>query len=1049
MLKNVLKIYEAVVSMRTVLVLMILLAAGSAVATFIENDFGNDSARALVYNHWWFEGVMFLLAIGLVGNMIRFKMWQREKMAIFIFHTSFLLILFGAFVTRHFGYEGTMNIREGSSSNTILSERAHIKASSTGLSDSWPVLLTPLTDNDFSFSANLGGGAPLYINYKAFYPNAGEAVVADEKGGRPYISVLVSAGKGDPVSVDLFEGEYVDLGVAILGFGNNMSFERPAIVIGFDHDQLTIRTHSDMTRLDMDTREQVGLRAHSAHPLEPRRLYSTLEGLNLVLKTHLQAASKKVVNAQEKTGISAVVVEATHKGETKEVALMGGAGMTGAEKEIELSGRTFKLAYGSEAIELPFSLRLNKFIIDRYPGSMSPSSYESQVTVVDEAQKIEESHRIYMNHILMHRGYRFYQSSYDRDEKGTILSVAKDPGMWPTYLGYGLLTLSFFVAFFSPKSRFRKLGAALEKDRKSRLASLLLTAFLALGATQSPLLADENVSSNAAQGVVGLVDKAHAKRFGALLVQDGQGRIKPIDTLATEILNKIARTDNIKGLDANQVFLGMISAPKGWQQVSMIRLGHPDIGPMIGLEAGAQEAALVDFFDLNATEGKSPYKILDAINEASRTPQSEQTKLQKELIKADERANVAYMAFQGHLLRIIPVRNDPNYTWVSPVEMLEKLSETEAKEAATLLYDYLYALRDAQVSGQWGKADEALEKLRGYQRFYGAAVLPSQNRIKAEQLLNRINPFERLMPYYFLVGLLFLGFAFYQVFKPGQSKLRKRVSGTFYAVVGIMFALHTFALILRWYVSGHAPWSNGYESMIYIAWATLLAGLIFSKHSVFALPATAILAGFGLMVAHLSWMDPQITTLVPVLKSYWLTIHVSVISASYGFLALSALLGFLALILFVLRGAKREKMDYAITEMTRINEMTMMVGLALLTIGNLFGAIWANESWGRYWSWDPKETWTLVTMLVYAIILHFRFIPHMKSAFTFAFSSLVAYGSVLMTYFGVNYYLTGLHSYAGGDPMPIPTWLPFALATIAVLGFLAWRKRDDKIPLMR
>ncbi|MGE4294492.1 MAG: cytochrome c biogenesis protein CcsA [Campylobacterales bacterium] len=1044
MLKKMLTVYELIVSMRTVLVLMILLAFGSAAATFIENDFGNDSARALVYNHWWFEGVMFLLAIGLVGNMVRFKMWQKEKMPIFIFHASFLLILFGAFVTRHFGYEGTMNIREGKSSNVILSQRAHIKASSSGLHASWPVLLTPLTDNDFSFSANLGGGAPLTIEHKAFYANAGEAIVPDAKNGKPYVSVMVSAGNSEPISVDLFENEYVDLGAGILGFGNELNFERPAIVIGYDQDQLTVRAHSDLTRLDMDTREQAGLRAHSVHPLDRRKLYTTLEGINLVLKEHMTAASKKVVPVEQKTGVSAVIVEVSHKGESKELALMGGAGMGGVERQVELAGRVFNIAYGSQVIELPFALHLDKFIIDRYPGSNSPSSYESQVTIVDEEFGLKEPYRIYMNHILMHRGYRFYQSSFDRDEKGTILSVAKDPGMWPTYLGYALLTVGFFIAFFSPKSRFRKLATLLEKDRRQHFAPLLLAAFLALGIAQQPLAAEENATAQS--GVLGIVTQAHADRFGTLLVQDSQGRIKPIDTLASEVLNKVARQSDIRGLSASQVFLGMISAPKGWQQVKMIRLGHPEIAAMIGLEPGAKEAALVDFFELNASEGVNPYKLSEAVNEAMRTPQSEQSKLQKELLKADERANIAYMVFQGHLLRIIPVRNDPNYTWVSPVQMLEMLEPAEAKEAAGLLYEYLYALRDAQISNEWSKADAALEKLRGYQRFYGAAVLPSQNRIEAEKLLNRLNPFERLMPYYFVAGLLFLGFAFYQVFRPAQNKTRLLISRGFYGAIALMFAAHTFSLALRWYVSGHAPWSNGYESMIYIAWATVLAGLIFSKHSLFALPATTILAGFGLMVAHLSWMDPQITTLVPVLKSYWLTIHVSVISASYGFLALSALLGFLALILFALRKPGSGG-DYAILEMTRINEMAMMVGLGLLTVGNLFGAIWANESWGRYWSWDPKETWTLITMLVYALILHLRFIPHLKSAYTFALSSLVAYGSVLMTYFGVNYYLTGLHSYAGGDPMPVPSWLPVTVIVIALLGAAAWRGRDDKISL--
>lgn len=210
---------------------------------------------------------------------------------------------------------------------------------------------------------------------------------------------------------------------------------------------------------------------------------------------------------------------------------------------------------------------------------------------------------------------------------------------------------------------------------------------------------------------------------------------------------------------------------------------------------------------------------------------------------------------------------------------------------------------------------------------------------------------------------------------------------------------------------------------------------------------TSILSGVTLFVAHLSWMDPQITNLVPVLKSYWLNIHVSVITASYGFLGLCALLGFFTLILFILKKSnstdKRNiEIERNIIEATRINEMAMILGLSLLTIGNFLGGVWANESWGRYWGWDPKETWALVSILIYAAIVHFRFVPKLSLPFAFAVASTIAFSSIIMTYFGVNFYLSGMHSYAAGDPVPVPSFVYYTIVIVALTIAFAYPKRD-------
>jgi cytochrome c-type biogenesis protein CcsB len=238
--------------------------------------------------------------------------------------------------------------------------------------------------------------------------------------------------------------------------------------------------------------------------------------------------------------------------------------------------------------------------------------------------------------------------------------------------------------------------------------------------------------------------------------------------------------------------------------------------------------------------------------------------------------------------------------------------------------------------------------------------------------------------------------------------------------------------------------SNGYESMIFISWVTILAGFIFSRKSAFALSATAVLASLTLMVAHLSFMDPEITNLVPVLKSYWLTLHVSVITGSYGFLGLGAILGLITMILLLLSNDdNRQRISNTIDELTVINYKTLTLGLYFLTIGTFLGAVWANESWGRYWGWDPKETWSLITIIIYSIVIHSRNIPGMKDIFTYNLISVFAFSSVLMTYFGVNYYLSGMHSYASGDPVPVPSFVYVAVILLTLLSLLAYLKYNS------
>jgi cytochrome c-type biogenesis protein CcsB len=317
-----------------------------------------------------------------------------------------------------------------------------------------------------------------------------------------------------------------------------------------------------------------------------------------------------------------------------------------------------------------------------------------------------------------------------------------------------------------------------------------------------------------------------------------------------------------------------------------------------------------------------------------------------------------------------------------------------------------------------------------------ASVVPSEKAVKMEISYNKMEIFKHSYQMLLTLGFLLLIVSFIGIFRSAKSRfvqVQKWINRVMITLLLVVFVYLASGLAMRWYISGHAPWSNGYEAVVFIAWVTMIAGFSFTRKNIVILAGTAILASLMIFVTELSLFDPEITPLVPVLKSYWLKIHVAIITGSYGFLGLAAILGFLNLILYTVRNERNKVIvTININELTYVSEMTMTIGLFMLTIGTFLGGIWANESWGRYWGWDPKETWALVSVLVYAVILHLRFIPKLSGKFVFNVMSFWGYSAILFTFFGVNFMLVGLHSYANGDGLgKFPTWL-----TLTILFFV-------------
>ena len=1035
-MKDLLKIF--LFSTRFTALLFILFATAMALGTFIESWYSTDTAKIWIYNAWWFELIMVFMAINFIGNIFKYNLLKKDKWAVLLLHLSFLLILLGAFVTRYIGYEGVMPIREGYSSNVFLSEKTYLTVFVDGeiegnplrkkLED--PILLSEHVNNNFRWDSHFNG-QKFSIQYVNFIENATEGLVMDETGER-YLKI-VEAGDGTRHDHYVKEGEISSI--------HNILFtlNRPqqgAINIRLQEGVYTIESPFDGTFLRMADQMQGELISDSEQPLQLRSLYS-LPNFQFVIPEPALRGRFDIVKADGESAEkqNALQLAVSTEGEEQQITLLGGKGFINDPKKISFGNLDFYLQFGSLPLALPFSIRLNDFIAEKYPGTeKSYASFMSKVTV-DDSPTFD--YDIYMNHILDHKGYRFFQASFDPDEKGTILSVNHDWwGTWITYWGYFLLYLSMIGIFFIGKTRFKELAKALDKiqHQKKKIAFLLF--LFTSSIMQAQVLEDtQPVSVFNFDSLIqaDAFSKEHAALFGEIIIQDAGGRMKPANTFSSELLRKVSKSDTYKGLNSDQVLLSIMNSPVVWYNIPIIYLkrGNDSLRNLIGLPKSAKYASLVSFFDQ-----KGNYKLAEPLEEAYRSAVPNQ--FQKDFIELDRRVNLLYAALEGKILRIFPIPDEVNNKWVSYPELNEvEFKGQDSLYVHNILPLYFQSLRLAQKDDDYSQPITLLESIHGFQKKFGSEVIPAKEKIKAEITYNKYDIFKKLYSGYIYVGTLFFIALLIQIFK--------KTKGIHWLVVGfrmmllLLFVLHTAGLIARWYISGHAPWSDAYESMIYVAWATQFFGLIFGRKSDLTMASTAFVAGMILMIAHWNWMDPEIANLVPVLDSYWLMIHVAVIVGSYGPFALGMIIGTVALILMVLTSdKKKDRIQLQIKELTVINELALTVGLVMLTIGNFLGGMWANESWGRYWGWDPKETWALISIMVYAFVIHMRLIPDMRSPWLFNLMSIVAFASILMTYFGVNFYLVGLHSYASGDKIITPDFVYYAICIVVLLAGVSY-----------
>lgn len=1031
-------LYRFLISNKLTLVLLIAFAAAMGYATFAENDFGTAAARAVVYDTWWFELILLGLGINFAGNIFRYNLIQRRKWPILLFHIAFIIILIGAAITRYTSEEGLMRIREGSSTNIIISQdqflSARIKSTSDTLFLEKPLQPSALTPPEFS--ENLGH---ITITSGRFIPDAKEQITA-EPGG-PTLLQLVTTGASGRIDYLLKEGETFTAGELAITFAPRQENQ---VSIWKQDSTYLLSSPVPLRYMVMASQRMGAVPADSVVELEKRALYSG-DGISFVVAA-IHEESKLDFRTTEdseeaKTLPDVLLVNVAGPQEETEVILSAAEGVISRPVEVQVDGISVTLSYGPKPIELPFNLYLRDFQLERYPGSTSPSSYASELDVIDKENRYP--YRIYMNHVLDHGGYRFFQASYDLDEKGTVLSVNKDWwGTRITYLGYFLMGLGMLLALFGKGSRFHEINRKLTKLKATivlSLVSIIPTYSQSIDTTSvqvGPLLARQ------------YVDEGHASRFGRLLLQDLDGRIKPVNTLAAEFIRKVhqqlsfAYKDQALDMvmDCNQVFLSIHADPIAWQYVPFIAVDAKK-GKNIFQLLQIPPRSHVAFNDFLDSDGN--YVLQDWVAEVSRKKPAVRNVFDQEVIKVDERFNVMYQALSGNYLKMFPVQSDPQNTWYSYHFQTAGFSTEDSIFVKGIMPRYFHSVQQARIQEDWSKPDEHLSYIATFQKVLGAAVSPSEARINAELFYNKANLFLKLFPYFWFLGVAMLVVAMIKVFTGLKSwmKMLNRV-GLWLTVVGLIVL--SVNMIIRWFAGGHAPWSNGYEMTILVAWAIVFFALFYASKSDFVIPLACLFTGTLLFVAFLDWLNPEITNLVPVLKSYWLKIHVAIIVSSYAPLALSAFLGIMALWLMVSRRfGPRVEVEKSIRELTYINELSMTIGLFLLALGTFLGGVWANESWGRYWGWDPKETWALISIIIYAAVLHLRLVPALRGKYLFNLASVIAFGSIIMTSFGVNYYLAGLHSYAKGDPLPIPAWVYWVIGVVIVSGVAAYFNRTQ------
>lgn len=635
--------------------------------------------------------------------------------------------------------------------------------------------------------------------------------------------------------------------------------------------------------------------------------------------------------------------------------------------------------------QLPFSITLNQFEIIYYKGTLAPMDFISHISVADKDCHRQIQGKVSMNHIFSYQHYRFYQSGYSEDNEGSVFSVSHDPyGIGITYAGYTLLLLSTVFFFFSPQSQFRQL-------LKSPLLHRSLTVILLLFAFS---LNSNFLKANSPSPKV--LPREVAEHFGDLYILYNN-RICPLQTFARDFTIKLYGSSSYKGLTPEEVLTGWLFYYDSWKNEPIIRIKSNEARKLLEIEGNY--ARLKDYISTI-----NEYKLEKMMNHIR---SGEQVTDKRGIEEADEKFNIINLVCTGAMMKIFPCRNIAGKTleWYSQSDQLPQDMDNDKWVFIRKSMSYV---NEMIVMKKYNDACLLLEKIKKYQQKECDGLLPADNKFKAEKIYNQFDYSKSVAMACICIGLIC--FIYYCHCMASQKRTSRKAIIILNILLWIVFTYLSAAICLRGYVSNHLPLSNGFETMQFMAWCTLLLTFLLQRKFAMLLPFGFLLCGLTLMVSMLGESNPQITQLMPVLQSPLLSIHVVVIMIAYSLLAFIMLNGVTAVILHQSQKECKEQIE----RLQIISQIILYPAIFLLAIGIFIGAVWANVSWGRYWGWDPKEVWALITMLVYALALHPRSLPWFHRTMFFHVFCITAFITVLITYFGVNFLLGGMHSYANG-----------------------------------
>lgn len=631
--------------------------------------------------------------------------------------------------------------------------------------------------------------------------------------------------------------------------------------------------------------------------------------------------------------------------------------------------------------QLPFSLQLDTFYVQYYPGTDAPADYISRFIITDASGEITSAN-VSMNNIFQYNGYRFYQSSYEPDGKASVLSVNRDvPGIMFTYSGYALFVLSVLWFLFSSANPYRKLL----KHPLLKMVPVFLLFLIPEQSSATRLVAADSLT----------VDATHAAQFGRLYMLY-EGHITSVSAFAYDFTLKLTGKPKFAHLNADQVLMGFLFLPAKWQQVALFEVKDPVLKQELNSQNG--KAAVNDFFDEHGS-----YKLTKYWIELSKT--GPKTALLKEVEKLNEKVQLINMLHSGSLLQLFPVAVKRHINWLQPIQKIPlTISDSDSIFVRNALSNYYRAL----LGNNDQKSVAIINEIAFFQMKNAKLILPSAKKRDIEIFYLKAGFTSLLFKVNLTLGLL----AFVALFSfKGKAKTLSQVF--LYVTLVLSFIVLTISIGLRAYIAGRLPMSNGFETMVIIAWCALLPALFLSRRMTMVLPFGLLLSGFALLVAHLGMSNPKITPLMPVLSSPLLSIHVSIIMLAYTLLAFVSINSLATLVQILIARCKDSQTLNTLLERNKIFSLLCLYpAILFLGTGIFIGAVWANVSWGRYWAWDPKEVWALITFMIYGLFLHPK-VFFIANTFWFHVFGLLAFSTVLMTYFGVNYVLGGMHSYAG------------------------------------